>query len=319
MIAVVIPYFQRAPGVLRKALASVAAQHGCPLPVRVIVVDDASPAPPAPEIDAAALPAGMLRLIARANGGPGAARNTGLDQVPDAARYVAFLDSDDEWSSDHLARAAVALDAGHDFYFANHLQLGQQVGAFARAGRIAPAEHPPLGAAPGLHAYRGDMLDQIIRGNVVGTSTVVYRRAGFERLRFLPEFANAGEDYLFWMSLAHAGARIAFSSRVEATYGKGVNVYAGAGWGTEQHLLRVHNELKFKRRIGRAFPVTVAQRAHIDAGIRDLRVAFARDLLHRLAHGRRLPLGLLTTHLLMDPLSYLQLPAVAVGLAKQRS
>ena len=40
MITVVIPYYQRSPGILRKALASVAAQRGCALPVHVIVVDD---------------------------------------------------------------------------------------------------------------------------------------------------------------------------------------------------------------------------------------------------------------------------------------
>ena len=47
MICVVIPYYQREPGILRRALASIAAQRDCPLPIHVIVVDDASPAPAA--------------------------------------------------------------------------------------------------------------------------------------------------------------------------------------------------------------------------------------------------------------------------------
>ena len=69
------------------------------------------------------------------------------------------------------------------------------------------------------------MFDQIIRGNPIGTSTVVYDFARHAAQRFKVEFTNAGEDYLFWMQLVRSGARIAFSSRSQAQYGKGVNIY----------------------------------------------------------------------------------------------
>ena len=305
MIAVVIPYFQREPGVLRKALASVAAQRGCRQPIEVLVVDDASPVRAAGEVGT--MPS--VRVVTQSNSGPGAARNTGLDNLHPDTRLVAFLDSDDEWSPDHLARAEAALGAGHDFYFADHFQLGQTVGAFARGGRIRPAEHAPLPGAEGLHAYRGDMLDQIIRGNVIGTSTVVYDARRFPAQRFRVEFTNAGEDYLFWMDLARVGARCCFSSQVEATYGRGVNVYSGAGWGTEQHMLRVHNELRFKKTVAREFELGDEQRALIRTHVAALRQAFAGDLLHRLSHRQSTSTALLLAHLKLDPLSYLQLPA----------
>jgi succinoglycan biosynthesis protein ExoW len=319
VIAVVIPYFQREPGVLRRALASISAQHSCPLPIHVIVVDDASPAPAAPEVAAAGNFPGTVRVITQPNAGPGAARNTGLDHTPTGTRYIAFLDSDDEWSSDHLARAVQALQAGFDLYFADHLQLGQTSGAFARAGRISPADHPRLAVdAEALYAYRGDLMDQIIRGNVIGTSTVVYDYTRFPKSRFRAEFTNAGEDYLFWMSLASQGARSAFSSRIAATYGKGVNVYSSAGWGSDEHLLRVHNELKFKKTIGRLFPITPSQQAHISEGIDALRDAFARDLIRRLRRLQRTSISLLGRHLLLDPVSYLRLPVLAVSLVLAR-
>ena len=130
----------------------------------MIVVDDASPVPAADEM--AALPAAAMphpvQVIRQPNAGPGGARNAGLDALPADARYVAFLDSDDEWSEDHLARAVAALQAGYDFYFADHIQLGSDVGAFARAGRIDPERHPRI-APPheGLHAFSGDLFDQI--------------------------------------------------------------------------------------------------------------------------------------------------------------
>lgn len=102
-LVIVIPYFQRQPGVLQRALASVARQAGCPLPVRVLVVDDASPVPPEPELAAIAWPEGVrVEILRRPNGGPGAARNTGLDAAGADTLCVAFLDSDDAWSADSL-------------------------------------------------------------------------------------------------------------------------------------------------------------------------------------------------------------------------
>lgn len=319
MISVVIPYYQRSAGVLRRALASVAAQQGYPTPVDIIVVDDESPAPAADEIAAIALPAGMsLRVVRRANGGPGAARNTGLDAVPASTRHVAFLDSDDEWSADHLARAVLALGQGYDFYFADLLQLGADVSAFRRAGRIRPAEHPPLTGAPGLHAYEGDLFDQILRGNVIGTPTVVYDLLRLGRHRFKVEFTNVGEDYLFWMDLALDHARAAFSSQTEVVCGRGVNVFAGAGWGDERHLLRVHNEIKFKKLLLRDYPLNEVQRRFVQGSLTGLRAAFARDLLRRLRRGQRVPAGLLGAHWKLDATSYLALPLNAVRVVRGR-
>ncbi|MEO8118242.1 MAG: glycosyltransferase family 2 protein [Rhodoferax sp.] len=310
MISIVIPYFQRSPGVLRKALSSVAAQQACPLPVHVIVVDDASPVPALGEVAAAALPDSIsTTVIIQPNGGPGAARNTGLDAVPTGTRYVAFLDSDDEWSPDHLARAVAALEQGFDFYFADLYQLDQTVGAFARAGRIRPSDHPRLQTPhDGLHAYKGDMFDQVLRGNVVGTPTVMYRWDRFSALRFRDEFTTAGEDYLFWMSLASQGARVAFSSQIETTCGKGVNVFAGSGWGTDGHLLRVHQEIRYRQAVHQNFSLDTPQRLHIRRDLQRLRLAFVRDVLHRLTHRKGLPVGLLKAHAKVDPLTFAGLP-----------
>jgi succinoglycan biosynthesis protein ExoW len=320
MITVVIPYFQRQPGVLRKALASIAAQSDCPLPVQVIVVDDASPVPASAELEGAAWPAPLdVRTIVQPNGGPGAARNTGLAAADAGTRYIAFLDSDDEWSPDHLARAVAALDQGFDFYFANHFQLGQSIGAFERGRRIDPNRHPVLPTvAPGLHRFDGDLFNQIMTGNPVGTSTVVFRREPFTTERFRVEFTSAGEDYLFWMTLAKRGARVAFSMQVEATYGRGVNVYSGSGWGTEGHLKRVHQEILYKLAVRELFDLTTEQEAGVAAHLKELRVAFTRDVLHRLTHRKGFPPGLVGTHLRRDPAMLLALPMNVLKITARR-
>lgn len=319
MITVVIPYFQREPGILRRALRSIASQVDCPLPVHVVVVDDSSPISAKAEVEAADPMPCPVSIIMQANGGPGAARNTGIAGAPMGTRYIAFLDSDDEWSPHHLSRAVAVLQAGFDFYFADLLQLGAAVTAFVRAGRIDPAAHPLIsGPHSNIHAYEGDMLDQIIRGNVIGTSTVVYDAERFAGLRFKVEFFSAGEDYLFWLDIASAGARIAFSSECEATYGRGVNVYSGAGWGTDEHLRRIHDEVRFKKVMLRRYSLSAAQVTHIDGSITSLRGAFARDLVHRLSHRKKLPISLLAAHFRLDPAALIQVPLVAAASVLKR-
>jgi glycosyltransferase involved in cell wall biosynthesis len=96
--SVVVPTFGR-PAHLAEALASVLAQTVTDL--ECVVVDDASEAAPALPDDP------RLRLVRRdRNGGPAAARNTGIANA--RARYLAFLDDDDVWVPERLA---LALDA----------------------------------------------------------------------------------------------------------------------------------------------------------------------------------------------------------------
>jgi cellulose synthase/poly-beta-1,6-N-acetylglucosamine synthase-like glycosyltransferase len=78
-VAVIIPYYQREPGILTRAVDSVLAQV---LPhevlLTILVIDDNSPHPA--ETDLAALwapPRITIKTVYQANAGPGAARNRG--------------------------------------------------------------------------------------------------------------------------------------------------------------------------------------------------------------------------------------------------
>ena len=319
MISVIIPYYQRNPGILAKALASISAQKSCPYALNVLVVADSSQTPAGPElILAGALPF-SVQIIWQANGGPGSARNTGLNHVAPGTRYIAFLDSDDEWLPDHLARAVRALHDGHDFYFSDFYQLNQHQTAFTRAGRIPGGQHPLLHSlAEGQHVYHGDMLNQIITGNIIGTPTVVYDFERFKDVRFRVEFTTAGEDYLFWMTLAAQGAKIAFSSIAEVRCGNGVNIYSGSNWGSRHFLLRAHHEINYRKETLRLYSLSSTQRTFIDKCIEDLRRSFMSDLFHRITHLKSIPLGLLATHVKTDPLTYLSIPKNFVHLLLQK-
>lgn len=310
-VAVIVPYYQRESGILRRALASVSRQqrtHNVSL--RIFVADDSSPVPANSEVRAATLPQSVpVDVLQRANGGPGAARNTALDVLPEDTSYVAFLDSDDEWSDDHLANAVHALESGGDFYFANHYQLEQGVGAFERAHRIHAMSHAVIGPdTPWLHRYEGNMRDQIITGNVIGTSTVVYRWAIARHVRFREEYRNAGEDYLFWLDLVSLNSTIVFSERCECRYGKGVNVFSGARWGSTEALDRTKDEIKYHKAISDGYVLTQAQRNHLSRAIGALRRKYALNMFHRLVRLQPIGRHRLWSHFRSDPMSFLQLP-----------
>jgi glycosyltransferase involved in cell wall biosynthesis len=103
-IAVVVPVYNRAQTVL-ESLAAVARQTVAPW--RLIVIDDGSHDASAKSVRdwiARTRPGFEVLVIEQSNQGVSAARNRGLREVGDC-RYVAFLDSDDHWPDDFLARA----------------------------------------------------------------------------------------------------------------------------------------------------------------------------------------------------------------------
>lgn len=303
-LAIVIPFFQRKSGILIKAVTSALSQVDAP-PFTIIVVDDASPIRAHEELETIMQSnPGRIRIIEQANAGPAAARNKALDNLPAETSYVAFLDSDDEWIPTHLSNAVQVMDAGYDFYFTDHFQLNQTVSAFNRAKRIDVAQHKTIGGSPFLRAYAGDMFDQILMGNIIGTSTVVYRFSKFQSLRFREEFVYAGEDYLFWLDLASKTSNIAFSSLCECTYGEGVNIFAGSGWGTDKSLIRIHYELKFKKALPRIFHLSEAQTVANTQAIRGLRRSFVADLLHRIAHKKEVDGKVLRSQFKIDPQTF---------------
>lgn len=303
-IAVVIPFYQKRTGILRKAIDSALAQKDV-APFKIIIVDDASPVSARSEL-ADLLPqyGERILIIEQANAGPAAARNKGLDNVPAGTEFVAFLDSDDEWIDSHLANAVKALGNDLDFYFSDHYQLKQTVSAFKRGGRIDTSAHPQIGGETHLHRYIGDMFDQILMGNIIGTSTVVYRFAKFPALRFREEYVYAGEDYLFWLELAAQTKHIAFSSLCECTYGEGVNIFAGSGWGTEKSLIRLHYEMKYKKALPRLFGLNSVQLRANRETVKHLRRSFLADLLHRISHRRPIGKDVIHRQFTVDPQTF---------------
>lgn len=99
--SVVIPTYNRAR-LIGRAVQCVLEQS---LPCEeILVVDDGSTDGTQ---DVVRSMGGKVRLVLQTHGGPSRARNTGVREA--AAEWIAFLDSDDLWQSDHLKRMATAI------------------------------------------------------------------------------------------------------------------------------------------------------------------------------------------------------------------
>jgi len=318
-VAVVIPFFQVQSGVLRRAVAS-ALEQECDGDFEIIVIDDASPCSAESEIrDFMDAHPAKIRVFRNAvNAKQGAARNRALDALSPDTEYVALLDSDDEWTGNHLGNAVAALDRGYDFYFADHYQLHQKVSAFNRNDAIDVEEHPLVAGTDGLREFRGDMFGQIIHRNVLSVSTTVYRARKFPDLRFPTEYTITGEEYMFWLGLAKRTNRIVFSTKSDCRYGEGVNVYSGTRWEHPRILEKIYDEIRFRKVVASRFELTTLQKRDLLRRVRSLRDDCVRVVLHAALGRSRVDRHHLLKILATDPVLAFEFLPRSISIAMSR-
>ena len=196
-VSVVIPAYNAARFV-RQAIDSVLHQTHAPL--EVLVVDDGSQ-DDTPEI-VESYADGAVRLIRQPNQGPSAARNTGIA----AARgtLIAFLDADDSWLPDKLARQ-VALLAAHPsaaFCITDERLVGED-GTVFQESYLAEALFRD--GKPDGPALVDKPLTRLMAGTFVGTSTVCARTECVRAAGIFDVQLRLVEDRDMWIRLACQG------------------------------------------------------------------------------------------------------------------
>lgn len=267
-IAVIVPYYQVEAGILARALRSISNQDlSSDVAIDVYIIDDTSPHPPDGEITEDLYAERVsFHVFRQRNGGPGAARNCGLDQVKKAAAYdyVAFLDSDDEWAPGHLSEALKALDHGYDFYFCDNMREGTfssysaETKVLADTGALLRDKanfYSPEALLMGFPAF--SLIEEVIDAYLCQTSCVVVRAHQVENLRFDVELRSAGEDHMYWIGLMLSGARPIISWARNVKCGRGVNVFFDAfDWNKIETLDRVGCLALFSEKLSQIPPVT---------------------------------------------------------------
>lgn len=324
-VAVLIPYYQKEPGILAGTLAAVLDQRGFDN-FHVIVVDDGSPVPARAELAALNSPTDKVSIIEQPNAGPGAARNKALEHVPAGTRYVAFLDSDDRLEQNYLADAVHALNHGYDLFFANSRRADIAGSRFdwsaaSADARLDLAEHLLIDKERELYEFDGDFFDFIVRrSNIIGPSTMMYRHEIGESVRYNERIYN-GQDRVFKLMLCRHVKKVVFSTRIYAQEGKGINIFDSAGWGSERSLSLLSSYLDMCRVILREIPLSDSQRTHVRRHYANVRYSFVASLLHHIKHGHAIDWRLVGKTLRSDPGTLIRfLPnAVKIAIKKARA
>lgn len=224
LVSVVVPTYNRARIIGRAIESALAQTYG---DMQVVVADDGS-CDNTREVAEAYGP--RVTYVRQPNAGVSAARNYGMRHA--RGEFIAFLDSDDAWQSWKIDAQIAALarhsDAGIVWtdmasiddmdrpIEARHLRVMysayekldiektlEVVDTLGALGAGAPDE---LASAT---VREGDLFSGILLGNLIHTSTVLFRRSWCEQTGGFDEsFARAGEDYEFYIRLCSAGPSI---------------------------------------------------------------------------------------------------------------
>ena len=218
LVSVVIPTHGRGE-LLRRAIDSVLAQSVADL--ELIVVDDATPGREVADVVAGCDDPRLCCLRHEVNRGAPAARNTGIRAA--RGRYVALLDSDDEWLPNKLALQLERFERDETG------QLGVVVCNVALVTRGADgATRSRNGSA---RAFFGDVYYTLLgRRDMRPTSTLLIRRTLLGNEHLFDENLESSQEYDLLLRLSrrcrfdtvqqvlvrmylHAGARISTSDR----------------------------------------------------------------------------------------------------------
>lgn len=180
-ISVVIPCYNGAR-FLREAIVSVLAQTLSP--VEILVIDDSS------IDDSAALAESYgppVRVIRQPNQGESVARNRGIDEAQ--GEWIAFLDADDYWLPEKLAKQAAAMAGGAKAVCTGHIGVG--------------IEHDKefLKFSPEPNHFSSSWM--FANGTPSHISTLLVHRS--LDVRF-PTWTRDGEDSIYFLELTRASA-----------------------------------------------------------------------------------------------------------------
>ncbi|KQV10862.1 succinoglycan biosynthesis protein exow [Rhizobium sp. Root1203] len=298
---IIIPFYQRDDGILRRALASAFSQTFQDF--EVIVVDDQSPYPPADELaPLTQAERARITVISQQNAGPGGARNTGLDHVPAKTKYVAFLDSDDIWTPDHLENALTAMQAlGGDCYFAS-IEGGEEfdyhfgIAALEKIDGARRLMDKPL--VLDVPDIAGVMVDNWA---FLHMSCMVIGRPLIETIRFDAALRLAAEDVLFFCDSMLAARQVLLCADAGALRGEGVNIFHGVDNASPEFLKQQFITWMALDRLESRFSARPREVATIKAHKNQARKQALWSQVGLLRRRRRPDFGLLARWLFQDP------------------
>ena len=179
LVSAVIPTYNRA-NVISRAIRSVMTQTY--RPIEIVVVDDGSE----DDTSEVLLKFPGIKILAQANLGVSAARNTGI--ANSTGSLVAFLDSDDEWLPEKIQKQ-VELYTRDQPYFICH------------TNEIWLRNEKPVSQKT-IHLKQGGyFFERALERCLISPSAAVISRALLDEVGWFDERLVAAEDYDLWLRI----------------------------------------------------------------------------------------------------------------------
>lgn len=134
-----------------------------------------------------------------ASGSPTLPRNIGIRNA--SGRYIAFLDSDDQWLPSKLQKQIELFTNEEDavIVFSNYKKI-DELGEEHRQAIVAPSDTD---------------YSRLLKGNIMGCLTIMYDADKVGK-NFFPQCGH--EDYALWLSILKRGGKAYNTNTVEALY-----------------------------------------------------------------------------------------------------
>ncbi|QOC23805.1 glycosyltransferase family 2 protein [Wenzhouxiangella sp. AB-CW3] len=182
-VSVITPA-HNAADVVERVVESVARQSFAAL--EHIVIDDGSADDTLEMLRSLQARFGALQVISQPKRGAAQARNAGIEVA--RGRYIAFLDADDEWLPDKLARQIGFMEeTGTLFSYGDYWRC-----------RGASKDRRKLVTGPAALTYA-----DLLRGCPIGCLTVAYNQQAMGKM-YMPEVPR-GHDWGLWLKLTRDG------------------------------------------------------------------------------------------------------------------
>lgn len=199
LVSVVTPVHNE-PAYLVRAVQSVAAQT---VPVlEHVVIDDGSTDTTRDVLDRLAAENPSIVVIHQSRAGAAVARNAGIARS--RGRYIAFLDADDVWHEQKVARQIEFMETHHCFFsYGDYLEVEHHTSCRLTRYRLPDA----VGH------------EQLLRGCPIGCLTVAYNQEALGK-RYMP-IVPSGHDWGLWLDLTRDGLKARKYPGLEASYSNG--------------------------------------------------------------------------------------------------
>lgn len=144
---------------------------------------------------------------------------------------------------------------------------------------IRPGDHRLIDPERAIYEFVGDFFDlHVRRSSIISTTAMAYRFDRYPSVRFSPSMCH-GEDRLFKLTLGQHLERAAFSPKVCAHEGEGINTFDKSQWGSSGSIRLLSSCIL------RDIRLSPEQQAFVRGQLADSRRSLALSIPHLLRKG----------------------------------